>query len=800
MNKEPYFLRETPEEPSEWDALAQYAEQQNLSDKMSQELSDESKKQLEDKLAEIDEAEEHDFGNEFKISHKHTREDYNRFRKEATEQALANDLSKLSAEQAASLQGLLAEIDDTERKDYENEYAINHKHTREEYERFRKEAIAEAIKNANGGQTGPEQVTPEQVPEQNPEQPTDQNFTEINENNPNGNKDAMGQAILDGLNSPEGINAILDHENENDINNENNQDIANENDADVEQGEQSGEVSGETQEGEMDPEKRRGRIGDKLRDINDELLKRDKEKLKQIDDKRKQIDEQLEKLSDTGIDISDIADELDKEFDKDKVNRLEELGKLLDERLPQLAELYARNRRLFVGAKNRAEFVKARGEYEKMLNEYIKLRAEMVQSDGMKKIMNQIEERIKSANQVWEAYMDWFTKEESSEYDDPERAIEDRRRKLTEDTVASIKDEYEGLTEKLECEVRAQIAIDLMAERNDLERATIDKLDNGTLCRKIVSKVLNNKFFKGALVAAGVAGLAATGVGLAAGIAAGTASIGFGLTAGGAAMGAARGATASTIMSRQDSKNSAVNKFASDGSIKKQVAEIDVSNLDGDVGNVVSWLSDEYANANQTDLSSNRKRTAVAAGLGAAVGALMSGIQINKVETDTVTKKVQVGTEPTEYKPTYFDDVNIPRGHGAYDTFTQMGGDPKNLDQALRIMHSIDSEYGLVPGSNGVTPGAGGGIGEFAHTYPGPISSWPDVVRSYITEVAQRWAEAGLIPADTTGGGPIYDTVTKTVTKVIPNAFLNFITRASTTAAIGGVAGIASSAPNRRNN
>ena len=219
MNNEPYFLRETPAEPNEWDALAQYAEQQNLSEKMSQELSDESKKQLEDKLAEIDEAEDHDFGNEFKISHKHTREDYNRFRKEATEQALANDISKLSAEQAASLQGLLAEIDDAERKDYENEYAINHKHTREEYERFRKEAIAEAIKKADGGQTAPEQVAPEQTPEQVPEQPTDQApdsadasdgdnpevtiFERDDGGNSDDGKEAAGQAILDGLNSPE---------------------------------------------------------------------------------------------------------------------------------------------------------------------------------------------------------------------------------------------------------------------------------------------------------------------------------------------------------------------------------------------------------------------------------------------------------------------------------------------------------------------------------------------------------------------------------------------------------------------
>ena len=198
---------------------------------------------------------------------------------------------------------------------------------------------------------------------------------------------------------------------------------------------------------------------------------------------------------------------------------------------------------------------------------------------------------------------------------------------------------------------------------------------------------------------------------------------------------------------------------------------------------------EQYSSANEADASSNKKRTAIAAGLGAAMGALMSGVQVDKITSEEVTKEVKTGTTPKQFEAKYFDRVDIPEGHGAYDTFTQMGGDPDDLQKALKIMHSIDHKYGLVPGSNGETAGAGGAVGNFAHTYPGLISEWPDVAQSYIEEVSKAWAKKGLIPSNTSGGEPIYDIATRVAEKRVPDAFVNFLARHVTPTIAAGATG-----------
>ncbi len=491
--------------------------------------------------------------------------------------------------------------------------------------------------------------------------------------------------------------------------------------------------------------------------------------------------------SDIGLD-SDVVDKLKSKITKEKINRINEIDERLKNMLPDLAELYARNRRLFVGAKNRADFANAKSEFEKLLDERLRLGAEMEYESGKGEISEILQNRIEELRAEIEAKMAEFTEEGEKTSEETEA----KRAQLIEEANNTIRSEYSELVKELESKVNANFLAHFLESQAKLEDATIDALDNGSFCRSFVNKVINNKVLKGALIAASVVGLAATGVGLATGLAAGSMAVSLGYTAGGVALGAGKGALAGGLMSRQDSKNSAVRGFATEEEIKSQLKDIDITNQDADTSNVTSWLMEQYSSANEADASSNRKRTAVAVGIGAALGGIMSGVHVDNVTTKEVTERVRVGTEPTKYEPTMFDKVNIPKGHGAYDTFTQMGGNPEDLQKALDIMHSIDSKYGMVPGSNGETAGLNGAVGDFAHTYPGPINTWPDVAQSYIREVAQEWARQGLIPSTSTGGGPIYDTITKTVTDYIPNAFMNFLTRATTlttAAAVGGVAG-----------
>ncbi|MBP5647813.1 hypothetical protein J6X04_00790 [Candidatus Saccharibacteria bacterium] len=474
-------------------------------------------------------------------------------------------------------------------------------------------------------------------------------------------------------------------------------------------------------------------------------------------------------------------------IDEDKTERLKEIEDKLEAMLPELAELYARNRRIFVGAKNRADFIRVKGEYAKLLDESLKLKAEGVHRAGQVEISEKIQNRVDELNQEIQAKLLEFVGGDPENTEKTQEEVDAEKARLTEEAEKTLRAEYGDMVKELEANVSANFLSNYLDEAVKLEDATIDALDNGTICRKFVNKVINNKYLKGALIAAGVAGLAATGVGLGMGLAAGTMSVSLGYTAGGVALGAGKGAMMGGLMSRQDSRNSTVRGFVSEEDIKKQLEGI--NNQDADTSNVTSWLLEQYSGANTEDASSNRRKTAVAAGIGAALGGLVSGVHIDNVSTREVTERVQIGTEPTKYEPDLFDNVNIPKGHGMSTTFDQMGGDPSNLQKALDIAHKIDPKYGMVPGSNGETVGVGGQIGEFAHTYPGPISEWPDVAQSYMTEVAEEWARQGLIPSHMTGGEPIYDTVTRVVTEYVPNAFMNFLTRATATVGAGAIGG-----------
>lgn len=102
-------------------------------------------KWLKGELEQIDWDEQKDYENPNKISHKHTREEYEAFRKEAVHRAIKKDLAKLSKEARQKIKDDTAQIKEDEKKDYENPFAISHKHTKEEYDRFRREVVANAL-------------------------------------------------------------------------------------------------------------------------------------------------------------------------------------------------------------------------------------------------------------------------------------------------------------------------------------------------------------------------------------------------------------------------------------------------------------------------------------------------------------------------------------------------------------------------------------------------------------------------------------------------------------------------------
>lgn len=490
------------------------------------------------------------------------------------------------------------------------------------------------------------------------------------------------------------------------------------------------------------------------------------------------------------VDIDVKLKGIEQEFDDIDKERIKTLEEKLNKMLPELAELYAKNRRLLVGKDNRAEFVKVKGEYGELLRESLRLKAKETHEAGKHEIADFLGTRLEELTKEIEQKLTEFVGGDPENSNKTQEEVDAKKQELIEEAEKALRAEYGERADALKTKINADFLEDFLAHESKLEEATIDALDNGTLCRKFVNKVLNNKLLKGVLAGAAVAGLAVTGVGLAAGLAAGTMSIGFGFTAGGIATGALKGALGGTLMSRQNSKNSAVRGFASEEEIKKSLEGIDITDKNSDISNVTEYLLGQYGEANDKDRSSNRKKTLVSAGIGAAIGGIMSGVQINNVETTTSTHDEIVGYEPkiTEVHAANLDQVDIPEGYGQWEMFRQLGGDPSNYKAYEEILFSFDSKYGLVPGSNGSTAGIGGLVGNFAHTYPGPINTWPDVVQSYITEVTNEAARQGLIPSNVVqigGGNPIYNTITDTVTSIIPDAFMNFIARATAAVGIG---------------
>ena len=504
----------------------------------------------------------------------------------------------------------------------------------------------------------------------------------------------------------------------------------------------------------------------KKQELEDEEKKRleveEREKMLQ---RRKEIEEELARKKEELKELQD-QDEKEKKAEAEKPEKsenekkLEKLKEELDNILPELAEYYARNRRLFVGNKNRVKFEKLKEEYESKLGEYLKIKAEMSYEKGQEHISQTYDELyVEKGREIRAA-----TAEAGAANKSPEEVAE-LRKKLMEEANAQLGAEYQKLTKELKDRITEDFLKDFIAEQSRLEQETIDKLDNGSACRKFVSKVMNNKAVKGILIAAGVTGLAVTGVGLATGALA----VGIGYTAGGVALGAGKGALMGGLMSRQDSKNSAVRGFLTEEEIRRQIGEIDPTAQNKDVANVTNWLMQRYSEANQIDAASNKKRTAVSAGLSALIGGVMSGIHIGSVTKTEVTQQEITGYEPTETHSN-IENISHAKGRGIDKLFEELGGDPEKFysSGAYDTYVEVGKRYGLEVWHPG-------------WTYPGNINSaeWTDVARSVAREAADEWARQGQVSAIQTGGEPIYGPVTRAVEQTVPNMFMNFIFKAS---------------------
>ena len=490
------------------------------------------------------------------------------------------------------------------------------------------------------------------------------------------------------------------------------------------------------------------------------------------------------------VEIGDIEIEgIEIEFEEDREERIKDLEDKLNKLLPDVAELYARNRRLIVGAENRANYVKVRGEYGELLDEYLRLKAKGTFEAGQREIAESIEARVEELRGQIENSLVEFAGGDLKHTEKTQEEIDAEKQRLIEEAERSLREEYGIRCEALKEHINCAFLEDFLEQQKKLEAATIDKLDNGTICRKIVNKVINNKVLKGVLIGAAIAGLAVTGVGLVAGLAAGTMTIGLSFTAGGIASGALKGGLGGLIMSRQNSEKSAVRGFTNEERIKSQLEEIDVTDKDSDTANVTEWLMEQYGDANKKDRQSNIKTTAIAAGIGAALGAFASGIKINNVSTVKKLDVEQTGTTPVEYDvDAAIDRIDVPRGHGIDTMARQMGVSEENIEAARNLMYEIEGNYGMSPGSNGVVPGFNGTVGHYAEAYPGRVSQWVyEDARACVQEWVELCAREGLLPAIRSGGEPIYSFVTNVVTEYVPNAFMNLLARATATIGAGAI-------------
>lgn len=502
-----------------------------------------------------------------------------------------------------------------------------------------------------------------------------------------------------------------------------------------------------------------------------------------------EAEEEAEIEAETEAEVEEFrhkAEELVEKFDDEKTERIKNIQEKLASLRGGLAELYARNRRLFVTHRNRELFQNAQTQYNKLLNELLSLKTEQ----AYKKEQSEKWSRL-SNNDVSKAHSDLKKGLETFKSTHPDATKEELKaeeERLKNDITAKLLG-FEKTKEK----ASAAFLSEYLKQKGALEEATVDALDNGTIWRRFTHKVIDNKNVKTALAVLGAAGFAASIIATG-----GIASVSFAGWAG-VASGAARGALSGAIMSRQDSKNSAVHRLATEEELKKQFEEIAITSKgDVNINNVASFLVGRYESANETDRSNNRKRTLISAGIGAAIGGIMGGVQLNKtITSEKVVQRTELQANThTEMRPEIdIDSISHARGKGTEKLFLELGGESSEKyysSGAHKMLLEIGKKYGLTPGKSG-------------WTHPGHISEWPSAAQGMAREVAEEWAKQGLIPSQSVvvSGEPAFNLVSKaiteTVTETVKDGIFSNFAQGSATVTAGAIGGLIGGLVGRNN-
>ena len=435
----------------------------------------------------------------------------------------------------------------------------------------------------------------------------------------------------------------------------------------------------------------------------------------------------------------------------------------------ELTEAYARTRRLFVFRRDREAYNQARANYERTLDELLKTNIEIARDNGQR-----------NANDALEARRQELIDEINN---NPEGDRETLMQEANDELARMTQEQQDALNGQL----RELFLNEYLSEGRKLREQTIDSLDNGTFFRQAVSKVIANKRLRTGLAIAGAIGLGITAATIIPGIMAGTVAVGFGLTASGVAAGALKGGLSGTLMSRQSSETSAIRGFEAninENAMRDYLGDLDFTKLDRNSGNVASYLLDRYTESRDADRSSNIRKTAISAGIGAAVGAIASGIKINNIGTEPRTRQVPTGKYTERVPDVDVNNINIGEGEGIYRAAEQLGIKPEDLQEAFNI---VDARSGgqFVADSNGIKAGVGGEIGQYAHFSPGTFADQLPQQQNHLMEALKVLADQGKIPYH--GGQPVMKTITDFVPKVVEDRFRTGIIRnlGAVTAGVG---------------
>ena len=472
--------------------------------------------------------------------------------------------------------------------------------------------------------------------------------------------------------------------------------------------------------------------------------------------------------------------------------KLTEAEAALEQLRPKLTELYAQNRSLTRGAVTQANFREALRKYEVNLTEYNRCKSEAVYRKEGEAIIDGLAPRIEELRTEITEKLTEFAGGDLKHTDKTQAEINQEKSRLIEEAKQIVTKEWDDAQKDLETKVNVAALQGFLDHKCILDKDTNDTIDQGNEetgritkgYRRFVNKVINNRHLRAVLTATAAAGLAVSGVGLAVGLVTGTMAIGVSSTisASSIAFGAAKGGVSGFLMSRQNSQSSTFRGKLSEEEVKAKMQDVDVaseitskikarlqgikkSDENSAFAKMAGWVVNAYDEASQQDAANNRKRTLVATGLGAAIGAFTSIFRINKVDQQPAqstpsqpatkpstttslnqpTPKLAEAQQPitqTHYTAKQFDNVNVPKGRGIYEVFRQMGGQPEDAQKALEIARSFDVEYGVVSDASGIRP-----IGNsLADVYPGSIESWPEVAKSYITDISSEWAKQNIVP------------------------------------------------------